>query len=120
MHIVIYHNPKCGTSRTVLASIRQSGQEPTIVDYINNPPSADILKELIAAMGFGPRDLLRTKETLYRDLGLDDLSLSDDTLIAAMAAHPILINRPIVQSPRGTRLCRPAERVMDLLDSSPD
>ncbi|MBN9584271.1 arsenate reductase (glutaredoxin) [Rhodopseudomonas boonkerdii] len=115
MTITIYHNPNCGTSRNTLAMIRQSGEEPVVVEYLTTPPTRERLKELIAAMGIGVRALLREKGTPYAELGLDDPTLSDDALLDAMMAHPILINRPIVVSPTGVRLCRPSERVLDLL-----
>lgn len=115
MTIAIYHNPACGTSRNVLALIRNSGEEPEIVEYLNTPPSRERLVGLIAAMGIPVRDLLRRKNTPYDDLGLDDPKLSDDELIDLMLEHPILINRPIVETPVGTRLCRPSEAVLDIL-----
>ena len=115
MMVTIYHNPACGTSRNVLAMIRASGEEPVVVEYLKTPPSRETLVALIAAIGGTPRDILREKGTPYAALGLDDPGLSDDALIDAMLAHPILINRPIVASPHGTRLCRPSERVLDLL-----
>lgn len=116
MTITIYHNPACGTSRNTLAMIRASGEEPMVVEYLRNPPSREKLESLIEAMGISARDLLRQKGTPYNELGLDDLSRSDAELIEFMMAHPILINRPIVETPRGTRLCRPSELVLDLLD----
>lgn len=115
MTITIYHNPNCGTSRNTLAMIRQSGEEPVVIEYLKTPPTRERLKELIAAMGIGVRALLREKGTPYAELGLDDPTLSDDALLDAMMAHPILINRPIVVSPTDVRLCRPSERVLDLL-----
>jgi arsenate reductase len=115
MSITIYHNPECGTSRNTLAMIRQSGVEPRVVEYLVTPPSRDELIGLIQAMGVPVRDLLRRKGTPYDKLGLDDGSLSDDALVDAMMAHPILINRPIVVTPLGTRLCRPSEAVLDIL-----
>ena len=117
MTVTIYHNPACGTSRDTLAMIRASGEEPVVVEYLTHPPSRDRLRELIAAMGTTPRDLLRRKGPPYAELGLDDLSLTDGQLLDAMLAHPILIERPIVETPRGTRLCRPSEAVLDLLDA---
>ncbi len=105
MSVTIYHNPACGTSRNTLAMIRQSGVEPTIVEYLKTPPSRERLKELIAAMGIPARALLREKGTPYKDLGLDDPKWSDDELLDFMLAHPILINRPIVATPKGVRLC---------------
>ena len=116
MNVTIYHNPACGTSRNALAMIRASGEEPLVIEYLKDPPSRDRLQELIAAMGTGARALLREKGTPYAELGLDDAALTDDALIDAMMAHPILINRPIVETARGTRLCRPSEAVLDLLD----
>ena len=115
MSITIYHNPNCGTSRNTLAMIRQSGEEPTVVDYLKTPPSRERLKELIAAMGISVRGLHREKGTPYAELGLGSPGLSDDALLDAMMAHPILINRPIVVTPKGVRLCRPSETVLDLL-----
>jgi arsenate reductase len=115
MTVTIYHNPDCGTSRNTLAMIRQSGEEPTVIEYLKTPPSRERLKELIAAMGLSVRELLREKGTPYAELGLADPSLSDDALLDAMMAHPILINRPIVVSGKGVRLCRPSEAVLDLL-----
>ena len=116
MTVTIWHNPACGTSRNTLAMIRASGEEPVIIEYLKEPPSRDRLKELIAAMGITSRELLREKGTPYAELGLSDQSLTDDQLLDAMLAHPILINRPIVETPKGTRLCRPSEAVLDLLD----
>jgi arsenate reductase len=113
--IVIYHNPACGTSRNALAMIRNAGIEPHVVDYLKTPPSREMLETLIARMGGGARPLLREKGTPYAQLGLDDPSLDDAALIDAMMAHPVLINRPIVVSPLGVRLCRPSEMVLDLL-----
>ncbi len=113
--IVIYHNPECGTSRNTLAMIRNAGIEPHIVEYLKTPPSRALLVELIDRAGITPRDLLREKGTPYAELGLGDTSLSDDALVDAMMAHPILINRPLVVSPLGVKLCRPSEAVLDLL-----
>ncbi|HEX7921058.1 MAG TPA: arsenate reductase (glutaredoxin) [Bradyrhizobium sp.] len=115
MTITIYHNPACGTSRNTLAMIRQSGEEPEIVEYLKTPPSRDKLIGLIAAMGMTPRALLREKGTPYAALDLANPKWSDDELIDFMMAHPILINRPIVVSPKGVKLCRPSEAVLDLL-----
>jgi len=115
MTITIYHNPDCGTSRNTLAMIRQSGEEPVIVEYLKTPPTRERLVELIAAMGMSTRALLREKGTPYAALGLGDSKWSDDELLDFMIAHPILINRPIVQTPKGVRLCRPSENVLDLL-----
>ena len=117
MTLTIYHNPDCGTSRNTLAMIRQSGVEPVIVEYLKTPPSRERLMELTAAMGIPLRTLLREKGTPYRELGLDDPKWSDDELLDVMIAHPILINRPIVVTPKGVRLCRPSEAVVDLLDN---
>lgn len=117
MTITIYHNPDCGTSRNTLAMIRQSGSEPDVIEYLKTPPSRETLEQLIAAMGITARALLREKGTPYKELGLDDPKWSDDALIGQMLAHPILINRPIVVTPKGTRLCRPSEAVIDLLDN---
>ncbi len=117
MSITIYHNPACGTSRTTLAMIRQSGAEPEIIEYLKTPPSREKLKELIAAMGVPVRALIREKGTPFHDLGLADPKWSDDELIDFMVAHPILINRPIVVTPKGARLCRPSERVLDILEN---
>lgn len=116
MTITIYHNPDCGTSRNTLAMIRQSGTEPEVIEYLKTPPSRETLEQLIAAMGITARALLREKGTPYKELGLDDPKWSDGELIHQMLAHPILINRPIVVTPKGTRLCRPSEAVIDLLD----
>jgi arsenate reductase len=115
--VTIYHNPACGTSRNALAMIRQSGETPDIIEYLKNPPDRARLIELIRAMGIPVRGLLREKGTPYAELGLDDPKWSDDQLIDFMLAHPILINRPIVQTPKGTKLCRPSEAVLDLLDN---
>jgi len=116
-NITVYHNPQCGTSRNVLAMIRDSGIEPTVIEYLKTPPDTDALKSLIAAMAVPVRDVIRTKDTPYDALGLGDPTLSDDELIEAMLQHPILINRPIVVTPLGTRLCRPSEAVLDILPS---
>jgi arsenate reductase len=113
--VTIWHNPKCATSRKVLGIIRAHGIEPRIVDYVNAPPSITAIKMALAAMAMRPRDLLRRRGTPYDELGLGDETLSDTALIAAMHTHAILIERPVVQSPKGTRLCRPPERVEDLL-----
>lgn len=113
--IIIYHNPACGTSRNTLALIRHAGIEPHIVNYLQCPPSRALLEQLIERAGIDPRALLREKGTPYADLGLADQSLSDDALLDAMMAHPILINRPLVVSPLGVRLCRPSEAVVALL-----
>jgi len=118
MSVTIYHNPACGTSRNTLAMIRQSGEDPEIIEYLKTPPGRARLTELIAAMGISVRALLREKGTPYAELGLADPKWSDDELIDFMLAHPILINRPIVVTPKGVKLCRPSEAVLDLLDHS--
>ncbi len=115
MSITIYHNPDCGTSRNTLAMIRASGEEPEIIEYLQNPPSRERLKELIAAAGLTVRQALRQKDTPYLELGFDNEELSDDHLLDAMQAHPILINRPFVVTPKGVRLSRPSEVVLDIL-----
>lgn len=115
MTITIYHNPDCGTSRNTLAMIRQSGEEPVVIEYLKAPPTRARLIELIAAMGIGARGLLREKGTPYAELGLGSLKWTDDELVDFMLAHPILINRPIVETPKGTRLCRPSEEVLEIL-----
>jgi arsenate reductase len=113
--VVIYHNPACGTSRNTLAMIRNAGLEPHVVEYLKTPPSRAMLVELIDRAGITPRDLLREKGTPCAELGLGDVSVTDDALLDAMMAHPVLINRPLVVSPLGVRLCRPSEVVLDLL-----
>ena len=115
MTVTIYHNPDCGTSRNTLAMIRQSGEQPEVIEYLKTPPSRERLVELMTAMGITPRELLREKGTPYAELGLADPKWSDDELIDVMLAHPILINRPIVETPLGTKLCRPSEAVLDIL-----
>nr|WP_241699748.1 arsenate reductase (glutaredoxin) [Tabrizicola sp. SY72] len=115
MDVVIYHNPDCGTSRNTLGLIRNAGVEPHVVEYLKSPPSREMLVQLIARMGISARDLLREKGTPYADLGLGDPALTEDQLLDAMMAHPVLINRPLVISPKGVRLCRPSEMVLDLL-----
>ena len=117
MSVTIYHNPACGTSRNTLAMIRQSCEEPEVIEYLKAPPNRARLVELIKAMGVPVRALLREKGTLYAELGLADPTWSDDELIDFMLAHPILINRPIVVTDKGVRLCRPSELVLDLLDN---
>lgn len=112
---VIYHNPDCGTSRNTLAMMRQSGEEPHVIEYLKTPPTRKKLIELLSALDMTPRELLRRKGTPYDELGLDDPGLGDDQLIDALLAHPILINRPIVVTELGTRLCRPSEAVLPLL-----
>jgi arsenate reductase len=116
MSVTIYHNPACGTSRNTLAMIRQSGEQPEVIEYVKNPPSRARLIELIQAMDISVRELLREKGTPYAELGLADPRWSDDELIDFMLAHPILINRPVVVTAKGVRLCRPSELVLDLLD----
>jgi arsenate reductase len=116
MTVTIYHNPGCGTSRNTLAMIRQSGEQPVVIEYLKHPPDRARLYQLIAAMAIPVRALLRQKGTPYVELGLGDPKWSDDELVDFMLAHPILINRPIVETPKGTRLCRPSEAVLDLLD----
>ena len=116
MSVTIYHNPACGTSRNTLAMIRQSGEEPEVIEYLKNPPDRARLIGLIKAMGISVRALLREKGTPYAELGLADSKWSDDDLIDFMLTHPILINRPIVVTAKGTRLCRPSEKVLELLD----
>jgi arsenate reductase len=117
MTTTIYHNPACGTSRNVLAMIRQSGEEPVIIEYLKTPPSRETLMSLIAEMAIPARALLREKGTPYGELGLADPDLSDEHLLDAMLAHPILINRPIVKTAKGTRLCRPSEVVLEILEN---
>jgi arsenate reductase len=115
MTVVIWHNPKCSTSRKVLDMLRAKGIKPTVIDYQKTPPSAAEIKAALKAMGMKPRDLLRRKNTPYDELGLDDPKLSDAQLVAAMADHPLLIERPVVQTKKGTRLCRPVERLQEIL-----
>jgi arsenate reductase len=117
MSVAIYHNPDCGTSRNTLAMIRQSGEDPIVIEYLKNPPSRDRLVELLRAMGLSVRALLREKGTPYAELDLGNPTWTDDELLDVMLAHPILINRPIVVTAKGVRLCRPSERVLDLLDN---
>jgi arsenate reductase len=119
MDIVIYHNPACGTSRNTLALIRHAGIEPHVVEYLKTPPSRALLRQLIGRAGLTPRQLLREKGTPFQELALDRPELSDDDLLDAMLAHPILINRPLVVSPLGVALCRPSERVFELLPPAP-
>ena len=118
MSIKIYHNPKCGTSRNTLALIENAGIQPEVIEYLKTPPSKQALKDLIAKMGVPVRDVIRAKEPLYLELKLDDMTLSDDVLIDAMVANPILINRPIVVTDLGVKLCRPSELVLDILSAS--
>jgi arsenate reductase (glutaredoxin) len=113
--IIIYHNPECGTSRNALAMIRNAGIEPHVVEYLKTPPSRALLESLIERAGIAPRNLLREKGTPFAELGLEDPDLTDAQLIDAMMAHPILINRPLVVSPLGVKLCRPSEEVLDLI-----
>lgn len=117
MSIKIYHNPKCGTSRNTLALIENAGIQPEVIEYLKTPPSKQALKDLIAKMGVPVRDVIRAKEPLYLELKLDDMTLSDDVLIDAMVANPILINRPIVVTDLGVKLCRPSELVLDILSA---
>ncbi len=117
MAVTIYHNPSCGTSRNTLAMIRASGVEPDVIEYVKNPPSRERLVELITAMGGNVRAVIRENGTPYAELGLDNLSLSDDALIDAMLQYPILINRPIVVTKKGVKLCRPSELVLTLLEN---
>ncbi|MCS3505688.1 arsenate reductase (glutaredoxin) [Achromobacter sp. AGC78] len=116
--VTIYHNPKCGTSRNTLALIRNAGVEPQVIEYLQTPPDRATLLDLIARSGLSVRDAIRQKETSYRELGLDDASLTDDALIDAMLEHPILINRPFVVTAKGVRLCRPSELVLDILEEA--
>ncbi|KRB85670.1 arsenate reductase [Sphingomonas sp. Root710] len=117
--VTIYHNPDCGTSRNALAMIEAAGQAPTIVEYRQSGWTRPLLEQLLTAMKASPRDLLREKGTPAAELGLLAPSVTDDALIAAMLAHPILVNRPIVATPKGTKLCRPSELVLDLLENAP-
>ena len=119
MSVTIYHNPGCGTSRNTLAMIRQSGVEPIVIEYLKTPSSRSRIVELVAAAGMSLRDALRKKDTPYEALGLADLTRSDDELLDAIEAHPILLNRPFVETSIGTRLCRPSEVVLDIL-ANPD
>ena len=114
-NVLIYHNPECGTSRNTLGLIRNAGIEPHVIEYLKCPPSRELLKSLIAEMGASVRDVVRVKGTPYHELGLDDPAVTDDRLLDAMLAHPILINRPIVVTPLGVKLCRPSEAVLELL-----
>lgn len=115
MTVTIYHNPRCGTSRNVLELIRNAGIEPEVIEYLNQTPSREALAAMIAAAGLSVRAALRAKEPRYVELGLDNPTLSDEAMLDAMVAYPILINRPFVMSPLGARLCRPAERVLEIL-----
>ena len=116
MGVTIYHNPACGTSRNTLALIRNAGIEPTVIEYLKTPPTRAELEDLVARMGVPVREVMRKKGTPYEELGLDDPALTDDQLVDAMVAHPILINRPIVVTDKGVRLARPSEVVLDVLD----
>ena len=113
---IIFHNPNCGTSRNTLAIMKASGEQPNVIEYLKTPPTRDYLLELLALMQLLPRELLRQKENIYKELGLDNLALSDEQLIDAMMAHPILMNRPIVVTDKGAALCRPSEQVFELLN----
>ena len=115
MDVIIYHNPQCGTSRNTLAMIRNAGIEPHIVEFLKCPPTRLLLRQLIVRVGVSVRDVIREKGTPFQELGLDDPSLTDDQLLDAMMEHPVLINRPIVVTPLGVRLCRPSEAVLDIL-----
>ena len=115
MTITIFHNPACATSRNTLAMIRQSGEEPVVIEYLKDPPSRERLVELLRAMGISARELLRQKGTPYDALGLSDPKWTEEELIGFMLEHPILINRPIVETPKGTRLCRPSQGMLDIL-----
>ncbi|WGJ16472.1 arsenate reductase (glutaredoxin) [Methylocapsa sp. D3K7] len=115
MDVILYHNPRCGTSRNTLGLIRNSGVEPHIIEYLKTPPSRVLLRQLAARTGMPLRALLRDKEPIFRELGLKDKTLSDDALLDAIEAHPILLNRPIVVTPKGVKLCRPSELVIELL-----
>ena len=117
--VTIYHNPACGTSRKVLAMLRYRGMEPRVIEYLKTPPSRDELRGLISRMGVSVRSVLRQKGTPFAELGLDNPTLTDDQLLDAMVAHPILMNRPIVVTPMGVRLCRPAESVLDIFPAGP-
>ena len=117
MKPLIFHNPKCGTSRNTLAIMKASGENPEVIEYLKTPPSRDHLVELLAKINLSPRELLRSKEPVNDELGLDNPELSDDQIIDAMIAHPILINRPIVVTNKGAALCRPSERVFELLEN---
>lgn len=115
--VTVYHNPACGTSRNTLAMIRATGAEPVVIEYLKTPPSRGELQDLVRRMGIPLRAVLRQKGTPFAELGLDDPALSDDALLDAIEAHPILINRPIVVTPKGVRLCGPSETVLDMLDA---
>jgi arsenate reductase len=115
MDVTIYHNPHCSNSRNTLAAIREAGLEPRVVAYLDTPPSREELLRMLAAAGLRPREAMRTKESLYTELGLDGAEVSDDALVDAMLAHPVLMNRPFVATPKGVRLCRPPETVREIL-----
>jgi arsenate reductase len=115
MDIKIFHNARCGTSRTTLGLLRDAGHEPEVIDYLANPPEREQLRKMIADAGLSVREAVRSKEALFAELGLDAAGVDDDALLGAMAAHPILINRPFVITPKGVRLCRPSERVNEIL-----
>ena len=115
MNVTIYHNPNCGTSRTVLGMLRDRGLEPTVVEYLKTPPGRAVLKDLLKKMNMTPRELLRRRGTPFDELGLDNPALSDDALLDALEAHPILMERPIVVAPGGARVCRPADRLLEIL-----
>lgn len=117
MSVTIYHNPDCGTSRNTLAMIRQSGVEPVVVEYLKTPPSRERIVELVGRAGMSLRKAIRQKDTPFKELGLEDPSLSDAALLDAIAAHPILLNRPFVETPLGTKLCRPSEVVLEILEN---
>ena len=117
MTVTIYHNPECGTSRNTLAMIRQSGVEPVVIEYLKTPPTRDRIVQLVSTAGISLREALRQKDTPYEALGLGEPSLSDDALLDAIAEHPVLLNRPFVETPVGTRLCRPSELVLDILEN---
>lgn len=118
MTVTIYHNPECGTSRNTLAMIRQSGVEPVVVEYLHTPPSRERIMDLVRAAGLTLRQAIRQKDTPFAELGLADEAVSDEALLDAIAAHPILLNRPFVETPIGTRLCRPSEVVLDILENA--
>lgn len=118
MTVTIYHNPDCGTSRNVLAMVRQSGVEPVVIEYLKTPVSRTKIMEMVTAAGLSLREAIRQKDTPYAELGLDDVALYDDALLDAIEVHPILLNRPFVETPLGTRLCRPSELVLDILEST--
>ena len=114
MTVTIYHNPNCSTSRKALGMLRDAGQNPEVIEYLKSPPSRARMQELLAAMGMRPRDILRRSGTPYDELGLDDPSLTDDQILDALAAHPLLMQRPVVVTPKGVRLCRPLDRLSEI------